>query len=424
MPSRGQVRWWSIERPPVCKLAQSWPEAPLAPDQRQQSLWLNDFLHGVDKRGVKMNRILELQNFGQSVWLDYIERRMVQAGELRALVEEGLTGVTSNPTIFQQAIAKSAAYREDLQRLVAGDRDAKSIFETLAVADIAAAADVLRPVYERTDQADGFVSIEVAPDLANDAAATIAEARRLFAAVNRPNVMVKVPATKAGIEAIRQLISDGININVTLIFGLERYAAVKEAYFQGLEARMAAGQPLSGIASVASFFVSRVDSNVDAKLEKVRPNNGLDPKTLLGKAAVANAKLAYAQFQQKFSGERWERLAAAGAQVQRPLWASTSTKNPNYPDLLYVEPLIGPHTVNTMPLKTLDAFRDHGVVAQTVTAGVEEAKALFAQLEELGISPEQVAEELEVDGVQKFADSYTELLQSIEEQRTELAPVR
>jgi transaldolase len=364
-----------------------------------------------------MNRILELQNFGQSVWLDYIERRMVQAGELRALVEEGLTGVTSNPTIFQQAIAKSAAYREDLQRLVAGDRDAKSIFETLAVADIAAAADVLRPVYERTDQADGFVSIEVAPDLAN-------EARRLFAAVNRPNVMVKVPATKAGIEAIRQLISDGININVTLIFGLERYAAVKEAYFQGLEARMAAGQPLSGIASVASFFVSRVDSNVDAKLEKVRPNNGLDPKTLLGKAAVANAKLAYAQFQQKFSGERWERLAAAGAQVQRPLWASTSTKNPNYPDLLYVEPLIGPHTVNTMPLKTLDAFRDHGVVAQTVTAGVEEAKALFAQLEELGISPEQVAEELEVDGVQKFADSYTELLQSIEEQRTELAPVR
>ncbi|RIK38413.1 MAG: transaldolase [Chloroflexi bacterium] len=367
-----------------------------------------------------MNQIQKLQQLGQSIWLDYIERSMVQSGELKQLVDEGLTGVTSNPTIFQQAIATSPAYQDDLQQLVAGSQDAKAIFETLAVADIQAAADVLRPVYEKSNRRDGYVSIEVAPDLAYDADATIAEARRLFAAVDRPNVMVKVPATKPGIDAIRQLIGDGININVTLIFGLERYAAVKEAYFQGLEKRLAAGQPIDQIASVASFFVSRVDTNVDGKLEKLAAHDGRQLQSLLGKAAVANAKLAYAQFQQKFSGARWEKLAAAGAQLQRPLWASTSTKNPNYPDLLYVDPLIGPHTVNTMPLKTLDAFRDHGVIAQTVTQGVDEAEALFARLAELGISMKQVADELEVDGVKKFADSYNELLKEIEQKRREL----
>jgi transaldolase len=366
-----------------------------------------------------MNKIQQLQQLGQSIWLDYIERGMVQSGELKQLVDEGLAGVTSNPTIFQQAIATSPAYQDDLQRLVAGPQDVKAIFETLAVADIQAAADVLQPVYERTGRRDGYVSIEVAPDLAYDADATIAEARRLFAAVDRPNVMVKVPATKPGIDAIRQLIGDGININVTLIFGLERYAAVKEAYFQGLEKRLAAGQPIAHIASVASFFVSRVDTNVDGKLEKLAAQDGLQPRLLLGQAAVANAKLAYAQFQQKFSGARWEKLAAAGAQLQRPLWASTSTKNPNYPDLLYVDPLIGPHTVNTMPVKTLDAFRDHGVVAQTVTQGVDEARAVFARLADLGIQMEQVADELEVDGVKKFADSYTELLTEIEHKRHE-----
>lgn len=367
-----------------------------------------------------MNQIQKLQQLGQSIWLDYIERSMVQSGELKQLVDEGLTGVTSNPTIFQQAIATSPAYQDDLQQLVAGSQDAKAIFETLAVADIQAAADVLRPVYEKSNRRDGYVSIEVAPDLAYDADATIAEARRLFAAVDRPNVMVKVPATKPGIDAIRQLIGDGININVTLIFGLERYAAVKEAYFQGLEKRLAAGQPIDQIASVASFFVSRVDTNVDGKLEKLAAHDGRQLQSLLGKAAVANAKLAYAQFQQKFSGARWEKLAAAGVQLQRPLWASTSTKNPNYPDLLYVDPLIGPHTVNTMPLKTLDAFRDHGVIAQTVTQGVDEAEALFARLAELGISMKQVADELEVDGVKKFADSYNELLKEIEQKRREL----
>jgi transaldolase len=371
-----------------------------------------------------MNRISELQTIGQSIWLDYIERSMVHSGELQHLVGEGLTGVTSNPTIFQQSISKSNAYRAHLQQLVTSERTTKAIFEELAIADIQAAADVLRPVYERTQSRDGYISMEVAPDLAFDAAATVAEARRLFAAIARPNVMIKVPATRPGVEAIRHLISDGLNINVTLIFGLERYAAVKEAYLQGLEVRRQARQPIDRIASVASFFVSRVDSNVDAQLEKLTIHNGLSPRELLGKAAVANAKLAYAQFQEKFSGARWQTLAAAGAQLQRPLWASTSTKNPAYPDLLYVEPLIGPHTVNTMPVKTLDAFRDHGVVASTVTQGLAAQRAVFANLQNLGVNMEKVAEELEADGVQKFADSYRDLLKTIEQQRSELVAVR
>ena len=371
-----------------------------------------------------MNRIQELQKQGQSIWLDYIERGMVQSGELQRTVDEGVTGVTSNPTIFQQAISKSEAYRDSLQQLVIGNLDNKTIFEQLAIADIQAAADVLHPIYQRTAKQDGYVSIEVAPDLAYDTAATIAEARRLFAAVARPNVMVKVPATQAGIEAIRQLISDGININVTLIFGLERYAEVKEAYLKGLEVRMKANQAINHIASVASFFVSRVDSNVDARLEKATTNNGTQPQSLMGKAAVANAKLAYAQFQAKFSGERWQALADVGAQFQRPLWASTSTKNPQYPDLLYVEPLIGPHTVNTMPPKTLDAYQDHGNAARTIDTDIAEARNVFTQLKALGISMEEVAVELESEGVQKFADSYRELLNAIEQRRTELVAAK
>jgi transaldolase len=365
-----------------------------------------------------MNRIQSLQTLGQSIWLDYIERGMVRDGELQRMVEAGVTGVTSNPTIFQQAIAKSAAYKDDLKQLVAQELSAKAIFDTLAVADIQAAADVLRPIYEQTKSADGYVSIEVAPDLAHDTEATIDEARRLHKAVARPNVMIKVPATKAGIPAIRQLISEGINVNVTLIFGLERYAEVKEAYLQGLEARLAKNEPIAQIASVASFFISRVDTNVDEKLAKLPQA----PASLQGQAAIANAKLAYHQFLEKFQGERWETLAAAGAQLQRPLWASTSTKNPNYPDLLYVDGLIGAHTVNTMPLKTLEAFQDHGVVAETVTAGRAEAEAVFTQLADLGISMSDVADELEADGVQKFADSYSDLIQTIEQQRASLIP--
>ena len=370
-----------------------------------------------------MNRIQKLQALGQSIWLDFIERNMVRSGELQKLVDEGLGGVTSNPTIFQQAIAKSDAYSDDLKQLISDGQYNKDIFESLAIADIQAGADVLRPVYEKTDHADGFISLEVAPDLAYDLEGTVAEAKRLWMAVNRPNLMVKVPATKPGIEAIRRLIAEGLNINVTLIFSLNRYATVKEAFLSGLEERMAAGKSVANISSVASFFVSRVDANIDSQLEKlaiVDPAKAPEIKRLFGKAAIANAKLAYRQFKQLFSGPRWEKLAAAGAQVQRPLWASTSTKNPAYPDLIYVDSLIGAHTVNTMPPKTLDAFRDHGTPSNTVELDVDQAAADLAALEQLGISLAQVTDELEMDGVKKFTESFSDLLKTIEKRREEM----
>ena len=370
-----------------------------------------------------MNRIQELSALGQSIWLDFIERRMVQSGELRDLVAQGVAGVTSNPTIFQQAIAKSDAYNDELTQLAGGKADAKTIFETLAIADIQAAADVLRPVYDTAKGQDGFVSLEVAPTLAHDTEATIAEARRLHAAVNRPNLMIKVPATLAGLPAIRQLIADGICINVTLIFSLERYAAVKQAYLQGIEERVAAGKPVDKIASVASFFVSRVDVAVDALLDKMAQQDPAKAdyyKSLQGKVAVANSKLAYRQFEEVFAGPRWEKLAAAGAHVQRPLWASTSTKNPAYPDLIYVDTLIGPHTVNTMPPQTLKAFADHGTPARTVDKELDQARADIAAVTAAGVSLEQVTEDLEVDGVKKFADSFEELLKTIDERRKQL----
>lgn len=370
-----------------------------------------------------MDRISALQEQGQSIWLDYIERGMLRSGELAQLGKAGLRGVTSNPTIFQQAITKSAAYADDLQRLARSEMEPKAVFEQLAIADIQAAADVLRPVYDANRRSDGFVSIEVAPDLANDAAATIAEAHRLYAAVDRPNVMIKVPATLPGVEAIRRLIADGLNINVTLIFALERYAAVMQAFLAGLEDRVAQGKAIDHVASVASFFVSRVDSNVDPRLDKLAaqwPDRAGAIGALRGKVAVANAKLAYRQFQEVFAGPRWEALARAGAQFQRPLWASTSTKNPSYPELIYVETLIGPHTVNTMPPKTLEAFRDHGVVQRTVDVNVAEDEAIMAQLASLGVNMDEVTHELELDGVQKFADSYHELLAGIAKRRAEL----
>ncbi|MCB0043912.1 MAG: transaldolase [Caldilineaceae bacterium] len=366
------------------------------------------------------NQLQELRGEGQSVWLDFIERSMIQSGELADLVEEGIGGVTSNPAIFKEAISNSQAYDDDIRRLAVGDKDVKAIFEELAVADIQAAADVLRPVYDANRGQDGFVSLEVAPDLAYDTEATIAEARRLHKWVNRPNLMVKVPATEAGLEAIRRLTADGININVTLIFSLDRYAAVKEAYISGLEARRDAGLPIDGLASVASFFVSRVDANIDKRLEQLKaenPGRSNEYAQLQGKIAVANAKLAYAQFKEVFAGPRWDALAAAGAHAQRPLWASTSTKNPAYPDLLYVETLIGPYTVNTMPPNTLDALLDHGKVKRTVDAGVGEASEDMVKLATVGISIDQVTDELEAEGVQKFADAFQELMEVIETQR-------
>jgi transaldolase len=370
-----------------------------------------------------MNPIQSLHKLGQSIWLDFIERGMVQSGELKRMVDLGVRGVTSNPTIFQQAITKSEAYQADLQQLAKQGGSPKEIFESLAISDIKAAADILRLVYDSSNGQDGFVSLEVAPDLANDTEATITEARRLFAAVNRPNLMVKVPATLAGIPAIRQLIADGLNINVTLIFSLERYAMVMDAYLSGLEQRVAVNQPVDRVSSVASFFVSRVDTNVDnrlAELAKSYPDQAEGILALQGKIAVGNAKLAYRQFQQVFMGTRWEPLNAAGAQLQRPLWASTSTKNPSYPDLIYVDNLIGPHTVNTMPPKTLADFQDHGIPALTVDQGIAEVEEQMVALHKYGISLAEVTDELEVDGVQKFADSYHQLLDAIAKRRAEL----
>lgn len=373
-----------------------------------------------------MNRIQELREIGQSIWLDYIERSMIANGELQALVDAGLGGVTSNPTIFQQAITDSEAYKDDLKQLAQSDKDVKAIFEALAVEDIRDAADVLRPIYDATNAQDGYVSMEVAPDLAYDTKGTIEEARRLFKAIDRPNVMIKVPATEPGIAAIRQLIHDGLNINVTLIFALDRYAAVKEAFIAGLEDRLAAGKPVNGIASVASFFVSRVDTAADERLEKLAEQDAAQveaAQSLMGKAAVANAKLAYRQFQKVFNDKRWLALEDAGAQVQRPLWASTSTKNPEYPELLYVETLMGPHTVNTMPPKTLETFRESGKVARTVDKDVNEAENNLARLEELGLSLAEITDHLEKDGVKKFADSFDELMEGIAERRKELEKI-
>jgi len=334
-----------------------------------------------------MTKLHELTDLGQAIWLDYIRRSFITLGDLQALIDEGLRGVTSNPTIFEKAIAGSTDYDEDLHRLVEEGETVEEIYEALALDDIRRAADLLRPVYDgstwlttgQTGGADGYVSLEVSPALAYDTEGTIAEARRLFAALDRPNVMIKVPATPAGIPAIEALIGEGINVNVTLMFSLAHYEAVSEAYIAGLEKLAAAGGDLSKVASVASFFISRVDSAVDRALEEI------SDRTLQGKIAIANAKVTYARFREVFSGERWKRLAALGARVQRPLWASTSTKNPLYPDTLYVDGLIGSDTVNTVPPATLNSFRDHGTVAPTLEVGLGEARAQLAHLAELGV---------------------------------------
>ena len=362
-----------------------------------------------------MTRLNELNQAGQSVWLDYIRRAYIASGELQAIIEAGVTGITSNPSIFEKAIAGSSDYDADIQRLVMTGWGTTGIYEALALDDIGRAADLLRPVYERTAGRDGYVSLEVSPELAHDTAGTIADARRLFAALGRPNVMIKVPATPAGIPAFQTLISEGINVNVTLMFSLAHYEAVAEAYLRGLEARAAAGGDLSRVASVASFFVSRVDSAVDKALAAA------GNQQLPGKIAVANAKITYQRFQAIFTGPRWQKLAQAGAQPQRVLWASTSTKNPAYSDTLYVDELIGPHTVNTMPLNTVDAFLDHGTVAETLTAGLDEAQAQLAQLAELGIDLAAITEQLQVAGVDAFATAFRGMLDSVARKRAQIA---
>jgi transaldolase / glucose-6-phosphate isomerase len=352
---------------------------------------------------------------GQSIWLDYIRRGFLDSGEMNELVEKGLRGVTSNPAIFQKAITSSTDYDAVIERLVEEGAVVADIYEHIAIQDIRRCADILRPVNERTDGYDGYVSLEVNPNLAYDTEGTVMEARRLFSMVDRPNVMIKVPATPQGIPAIETLISEGININVTLMFSLAHYEATANAYISGLEKLAAAHVPYNRVASVASFFISRVDTAVDKRLA------ALDRSDLKGKTAIANAKLAYARFQQMFSGPRWDRLAANGARVQRPLWGSTSTKDPSLLDTLYVDELIGPDTVNTLPLETLTAVLDHGSTARTVDQNVDEAMAHLEQVAALGINLDEITEQLQTDGVKSFADAFDVLMQSITDKAAKFA---
>ncbi|MEK7277710.1 MAG: bifunctional transaldolase/phosoglucose isomerase, partial [Chloroflexota bacterium] len=373
--------------------------------------------------------LLKLQQLGQSPWHDNIRRGLLTSGELQKMVDDGdITGLTSNPTIFEQAIANSDDYDDALRELALDDNDAEEIFDSLAIDDIHDAADVFMPVYKRMNGRDGFVSIEVSPRYARDTKKTISEARRLWKTIKHPNVMIKIPATKAGLPAIEQAISEGINVNVTLIFSLERYDEVMTAHLNGLKKRLAAKKPVKGVASVASFFVSRVDSLIDGLLDKkiaADPAQAASLDPLKGKAAIANAKLAYELFSQRYYGAEFAELKAAGAQVQRPLWASTSTKNPKYPDVIYVDNLIGADTVNTMPPATIKAFKDHGRVRVTLTEGLNDARDLMDKLAEAGVDMAAVTQKLEDDGVASFFKSFESLLGVIDTRRqAELAAAR
>ena len=362
-----------------------------------------------------MSKLIELEKIGQSIWLDYIQRSIFTSGELKLLVDKGLKGITSNPAIFEKAIAGSNDYDEDLKQLIKTDRTIEQIYEALAFKDIVLAADTLRSVYDSSRGKDGYVSLEVSPELAYDTEKTIAEVKRLFENVNRPNVMIKVPATAAGLPAITESIGSGVNVNVTLIFSLENYKAVAAAYQAVLEKladsgpRVKGGHPVDKVASVASFFVSRVDTAVDKELEAIGNNE------LAGKIAVANSKLAYAEYKSIIQQRRWLELANRGASVQRVLWASTSTKNPALPDNMYVDELIGPDTVNTLPPSTLESFMDHGRVAETLTQGLQDAQSQVAKLADLGIDLNAITRKLQEEGVVAFAKPFAKLLASIAE---------
>jgi transaldolase len=369
-----------------------------------------------------MNPLEQLLQCGQSVWLDSISRDFINSGQLQRLVtEDKLRGLTSNPTIFEQAIGRGGVYDDALHQLLLADEKQtdKALFEALAVEDIRMAADVLRPVYDETGGGDGYVSLEVSPHLAHDTAGSIAEAKRLWQAVERPNLMIKIPATHEGIPAIEQLTSEGVNINVTLMFSLRHYDAVARAYIAGLERReeYSPGGNKIWPVSVASFFVSRVDTAVDAALDKIGTPEAL---SLRGRIAIANAKLAYQRFRETFYGEPFAVWRDKGVRVQRTLWGSTGTKNPAYSDVLYVEELIGPDTVNTVPLKTLDAFRDHGRVGETLQKGLAQAEADVEQLKNLGIDLNAITDKLQNDGVDSFAASYDKLLAAIKNKRQEI----
>jgi transaldolase / glucose-6-phosphate isomerase len=366
------------------------------------------------------NPLKELLKYGQSMWLDYIRRDLFTTGKLKQMIEDdGLRGMTSNPSIFEKAIADSSLYDDMLKSLASRkDLDTTARYEQIAIRDIQDAADVLRPVYEESNFRDGYVSLEVSPYLARKTQETIEEARRLWKAVNRPNVMIKVPGTVEGLPAIRQLIGEGLNINITLLFAQDVYEKVAEAYVSGLEELAAHGGNLKKMASVASFFISRIDTLIDSQLnDKLKATTDASQqalfKSLLGKVAIANGKLTYKSYQRIFSGPRWQALAAKGAQTQRVLWASTSTKNPNYRDVVYVEELIGPDTVNTMPPATIDAFRDHGKLRNSLTEDVAGAQKVMDDLARSGISMKQVTDKLTDDGVKLFADAFDKLLAAV-----------
>jgi transaldolase len=356
--------------------------------------------------------IQEARRLGQSIWLDFIRRKLITSGELKQMVRDGISGITSNPSIFQKAIAQSDDYNQALEAILGSDPDAgvEAIYERLAVEDIRMAADTLRPVYEETKARDGFVSLEASPYLAYDTEATIAEARRLWQLVDRPNLMIKVPATPQGIPAIEALTAQGINVNITLMFSLKHYEAGSQAYIRGV-AR--SPQP-ERVASVASFFVSRVDTYTDRELEKIGTDEAL---ALRGRAAIANSKLVYRRFREVFLGSDFARGRKSGARFQRVLWGSTSTKNPAYSDVKYVEGLIGPDTVNTLPPETIDAFRSHGQAQRTVDEGLDEAEEALANLGKLGVDLELIMERLQQDGVKAFSDSFDQLLGTLEERR-------
>jgi transaldolase len=374
------------------------------------------------------NRIKQLfREEGQSAWQDDISRDMLNEGSIRTAIEEtGIRGLTSNPTIFEKAIAAGTAYDEEIGGLLERDLDAHAIFETVAVRDIQGAADLFRPIYESSEGGDGFVSIEVSPLAARDPAVTTADAHRLWSAVERPNLMVKIPGTIEAEPVIQQMLTEGININITLLFSVAAYERVARAYIAALAARRAAGQPIDRIASVASFFVSRVDTLVDKLLdEKIAATGDATQKgwleSLKGKAAIANAKIAYQSFERLFSGAEWDSLAAAGADVQRPLWASTSVKNPAFPDTMYVDELIGPHTVNTMPRPTIAAFLDHGTVERTIDKDISGDYKTMEDLAAAGIDIDAVTAQLEDEGIASFAKSYDSLLAGVASKRSQLA---
>jgi transaldolase len=367
------------------------------------------------------NPLTKLINFGQSVWLDYIRRDLLATGELKRMIEQdGLRGMTSNPSIFEKAIAESSYYSDTLKSLESRkDLDANGRYEILAIRDIQDAADILRPVYDKSKRRDGYVSLEVSPLLASKTEATLTEARRLWKTVNRENVMIKVPGTTEGIPAFQQLISEGINVNVTLLFAQEVYDKVANAYVAGVEQLASRGGDVSKVASVASFFISRIDSLVDSMVEerlKASRNDRekTDLQSVLGKVAIANGKQTYARYQQIFGSERWKKLAAKGAQTQRVLWASTSTKNPKYSDVMYVDELIGTDTVNTMPPATINAFRDHGHPRASLTEDVASADRVMETVAKVGISMKEVTDKLTVDGVRQFSDAFNELMKAVD----------